>query len=207
MPCDPRPVTACPPSGSARASQVRSPADPAPAGQEPLRRASQRHPASEPVILTRISPAAAQVRALCACHQLTLTAAAKPQTTGSSPRGTFSQAELGGVSNSPRVLERADGCLPTAIGPAPGLAMLTRCGRAVLIFLQSSWNDLARVDELSSRVKSRGVGWALALVRDLREHRASASAEELADLETGGLARASAGSGADEEQRVALLLL
>ena len=40
--------------GSARAGQVRSAAAPVPAEQEPSRRATQRHPASEPVILTWI---------------------------------------------------------------------------------------------------------------------------------------------------------
>jgi hypothetical protein len=41
-----------------------------------------------------VIPAAAQVRALCACHQLTLIAAARSQMTASFLRGTFSQAEL-----------------------------------------------------------------------------------------------------------------
>jgi hypothetical protein len=63
------------------------------AEQKPSRRATQRHPASEPVILTWI-PAAAQVRAPSARHQPTSIAAARSQTTASSPRGTFSQAEL-----------------------------------------------------------------------------------------------------------------
>ena len=40
------------------------------------------------------SPAAAQVRVPCARHQPTLIAAARSQTTASSPCGTFSQAEL-----------------------------------------------------------------------------------------------------------------
>ena len=48
-------------------------------------------------------------------HEPTLIAAASSQTTTSSPRGTFSQAELT-VSNSPRVREFADGCLPTRLG-------------------------------------------------------------------------------------------
>jgi hypothetical protein len=47
-------------------------------------------------------------------------------------------------------------------------------------------------------MKSKGCGLALAVVRDLREHRAPATAEELADFETDVLAgfvlaRASAG--------------
>jgi hypothetical protein len=37
-------------------------------------------------------------------------------------------------------------------------------------------------------MKSRGAGLALALVRDLREHRAPSSAEELAGFETDVLA-------------------
>ena len=45
---------------------------------------------------SRSSPAAAQVRAVCVCHQPTLIAPARSQTTASSPRGTFSQAELTG---------------------------------------------------------------------------------------------------------------
>jgi integrase/recombinase XerD len=51
---------------------------------------------------------------------------------------------------------------------------------------------------MSPEVKSRGCGLALALVRDLRDHRAPASEEDLADFETDllagfVLARASAG--------------
>ena len=66
--------------GSARAGQVRC--------------AAQRHPASEPVILTWITRPLPQVRAPCARHEPTLIAAARSQMTASSPRGTFSQVEL-----------------------------------------------------------------------------------------------------------------
>jgi integrase len=57
---------------------------------------------------------------------------------------------------------------------------------------------IAQADGLPSRVKPRGLRVALALVRDLREHRVPAGAEELADFETDVLAgfvlaRASAG--------------
>jgi hypothetical protein len=43
----------------------------------------------------------------------------------------------GGLSNSPRVRELADGGLPTPIGPVPGRVMLAGCRRVDLIFLQS----------------------------------------------------------------------
>ena len=122
--------------GSARAGHVRCAAAPVPAEQEPSRRATQRHPASEPVILTWI-PAAAQVRAPCARHPPTLIAAARSQTTASSPRGTVSQADLTVISNSPRVRELADPCLLTPDRAPARTCEGCRRWRVVLIYPQS----------------------------------------------------------------------
>jgi hypothetical protein len=58
-----------------------------------VRRAVQRHPASEPVILTWI-PGLPKFEHHDDRHEPTLIAAARSQMTASSPRGTFSQAEL-----------------------------------------------------------------------------------------------------------------
>ena len=58
------------------------------------RRTTQRHPASEPVILTRIPGRCPKFEHHDALHEPTLIAAARSQMTASSPRGTFSQAEL-----------------------------------------------------------------------------------------------------------------
>ncbi len=70
-------------------------AAPVPAGQGPSRRATQRHPASEPVILTWIPGRCPKFESVCPpATELTLIATAKSQMTASSPRGTFSQAEL-----------------------------------------------------------------------------------------------------------------
>jgi hypothetical protein len=64
------------------------------------------------------SPAAAQVRAPSARHQPTLIAAARSQTTASSPRGTFSQAEL----TDERVITRCITCYVGARRYHPGHA-------------------------------------------------------------------------------------
>jgi hypothetical protein len=66
------------------------------------------------------------------------------------------------------------------------------------MFPQPRWDDLAPDDVSSFLVKLRRRGLALALVRDLRDHRAPVSEEDLADFETDVLAgfvlaRASAG--------------
>ena len=58
------------------------------------RRTTQRHPASEPVTLTRIPGRCPKFEHHDALHEPTLIAAARSQMTASSPRGTFSQAEL-----------------------------------------------------------------------------------------------------------------
>ena len=86
------------------------------------------------------------------------------------------------------------------IGPGSGPAELDASRRVALIFPQSPWDDLASDDLSSVLVKLRRRGLALALVRDLRDHRAPVSEEDLADFETDVLAgfvlaRASAGAG------------
>lgn len=49
-------------------------------------------------------------------------------------------------------------CRP--VGPVPGLVKLAGRRRVVLILVQSPENDLAQADDLSPRVKPRGVtGW------------------------------------------------
>ena len=78
-----------------------------------------------------------QVRAPCARHQTTLIAAARPQTTTSSPLGTVSQAELTVKSNSPRVRELADPCLLTPIGARTRTCEGCRRRRVVLIYPRS----------------------------------------------------------------------
>ncbi len=60
-----------------------------------MRRAVQRHPASEPVILTWI-PGLPKFEHHDARHEPTLIAAVRSQMTASSRCGTFSQAELAG---------------------------------------------------------------------------------------------------------------
>jgi hypothetical protein len=81
-------------------------AAPGEASQEPSRRATQRHPASEPVILTWICGRSPSSSTVC-LHQPTLIAAARSQTTASSPRGTFSQAELTGERVITRCITRS----------------------------------------------------------------------------------------------------
>ena len=83
-------------------------------------------------------------------------------------------------------------------GLGQGLRSWTAFRRVVLMFPQPRWDDLASDDVSSFLVKLRRRGLALALVRDLRDHRAPVSEEDLADFETGVLAgfvlaRASAG--------------
>ena len=90
--------------------------------------------------------------------------------------------------NSRRVPECACGPPAERIGPGPGPAELDGSRRVVLIIPQSPWDNLARDDLSSFLVKLRRRGLALALVSDLRDHRAPVSEEDLADFETDALA-------------------
>jgi hypothetical protein len=113
-----RAVTVCHETAAGRASQVSSGScrgRTGAAGRERHSVIRLQSPSSSPG-----SPAAAQVRALCACHEPTLIAAARSQVTASSPRGTFSQAELTGDW----VITR---CITRPV-PVPGAAIRNMAG-------------------------------------------------------------------------------
>src|SRR5262249_25875967 len=69
-------------------------------GRISARRAEQRNPASAPVMLTWI-PRLPRFEHHDDRHEPTLSAPARSQMTASSPRGTFSQAELAGETGNP----------------------------------------------------------------------------------------------------------
>jgi hypothetical protein len=83
-----------------------------------VRRAAQCHPASEPVILAWI-PGLPKFEHHDDRHEPTLIAAARSQMTASSPRGTFSQAELAGDRVITRCITRPAVLTPGWRRPRP----------------------------------------------------------------------------------------
>jgi hypothetical protein len=84
-----------------------------------VRRAVQRHPASEPVTPTWI-PGLPKFEHHDDRHEPTLIAAARSQMTASSPRGTFSQAELAGERVITRCITQSMSAPGAAIRAMPG---------------------------------------------------------------------------------------
>jgi hypothetical protein len=140
VPCDPRAVTVC--------HEVAAPGQATSGVRRLLSRPNRSRRGERYSVIRLQSPssspgslAAAQVRAPCARHQPTLIAAARYQTAASSPRGTFSQAELTAKTGNRRIQGRRvrPRCCPASKPRAPAKRGTWTPGAVVLGEVLKSW--------------------------------------------------------------------